>query len=386
MTFTEDKLAKPAVSNSSSDVIYDIAANWVERTRSGILSDEDARAMEIWLSQDPQHLAAFRTIESTSNDFADMAERREYAYLLGKPTFREKIVSLFSAGAFTGAKAFLGNRRPTVGFALQAVAVALFVSWVVYDPTLREGNPSVPEGETAIVQGPRHIEYKTDTAEMREVRLSDGSVVTLSGDSQIAVTFSDQRRQVDLVQGQAFFSVVKDKSRPFFVDAGNASVRVVGTKFDVRRGPIAVNIAVLEGVVEVLQQNDIDGLVRDVSAQQNDVVTYTKKRLVAGQQITTGPAQILGTVTEQKITADDVATWRTGRFSYYGAPLLDVIADANRYYDGEILLASDDIGALEVSTSFTAAQVDQMLSSISLALALDIERQPNGTVVLKKAP
>ena len=79
-------------------------------------------------------------------------------------------------------------------------------------------------------------EFSTRTAEVREVTLHDESVVTLGALSAIESGFSAKLRgKVELLSGEAFFAVEKDENRPFVVHVGDAEVRVLGTKFDVRR-------------------------------------------------------------------------------------------------------------------------------------------------------
>jgi len=80
-------------------------------------------------------------------------------------------------------------------------------------------------------------------------------------------------------KGEAFFSVAHDTSRPFFVTVGDVQVRVVGTKFDVKRGVDAVHIGVAEGVVEVRRP---DGAAKEQEPQ----------RLTAGQEVTLVPSVV----------------------------------------------------------------------------------------------
>ncbi|WP_449398595.1 FecR family protein [Chryseobacterium wanjuense] len=63
-------------------------------------------------------------------------------------------------------------------------------------------------------------------------RLSDNSVITLEPCSKLSLdkNFGKKYRNVKF-QGKGFFSIEKDKSKPFIVDAGDFKVEVLGTKF-----------------------------------------------------------------------------------------------------------------------------------------------------------
>lgn len=82
--------------------------------------------------------------------------------------------------------------------------------------------------------------------------LPDGSIVTLNKHSELRYPdrFRGETRAVTL-NGEAFFEVAPDKSHPFIISANEASVRVVGTSFNVKSSPSATEVIVATGVVEV---------------------------------------------------------------------------------------------------------------------------------------
>ncbi len=65
--------------------------------------------------------------------------------------------------------------------------------------------------------------------------------------SRLRVSFSEQIRTVELIDGQALFEVAKNPARPFVVVSGKTSVRAVGTQFDVYRKSAGTVVTVLEG-------------------------------------------------------------------------------------------------------------------------------------------
>ena len=56
-----------------------------------------------------------------------------------------------------------------------------------------------------------------------------------------------------LLAGRALFEIAPARWRPFYVDAGDARVRVVGTVFDVGRGDNGVAVTVVKGLVTVTE-------------------------------------------------------------------------------------------------------------------------------------
>ncbi len=94
-----------------------------------------------------------------------------------------------------------------------------------------------------------------NTNSIRTVELKDGSTVLLKPGSTLKYTaFSGNKRTVFL-EGEGFFDVTKDPSKPFMVYAGNIVVKVVGTSFNVISGSDiqASNVTVSSGKVQVFE-------------------------------------------------------------------------------------------------------------------------------------
>jgi len=91
--------------------------------------------------------------------------------------------------------------------------------------------------------------FATRAGERGIARLADGSTVRLNGATRVRVAFSDRRRSVELLAGQAFFDVRHDVTRPFVVRAGPGEARVLGTAFDLDLTGRQLTLAVHRGAV-----------------------------------------------------------------------------------------------------------------------------------------
>ena len=80
--------------------------------------------------------------------------------------------------------------------------------------------------------------------------LPDGTRITLkNGASLDAVEFSDSERRV-FISGKAFFEVARDEEVPFFVVTDDATIRVLGTSFQVNEEADFTEVCVESGLVE----------------------------------------------------------------------------------------------------------------------------------------
>jgi len=217
--------------------------------------------------------------------------------------------------------------------------------------------------------------FSTEIAEVRGVILPDESLVTLGAKSEITIDFTNDRRQVFLKNGNAFFAVQKDIERPFFVAVDGINIRVVGTKFGVHHGPVQVRVSVQEGEVRVTTPKTDE---HDMKAEDTGAVTLT-----LGQQLITDKQGDLLEI--KQVDAKNVANWRNGWLSYDGVNLRDVIADANRYYYKEIILESEIIETLKVTASFKSNNIEQMLTTLVDALPIVADRSDEDRVILRSA-
>lgn len=274
-----------------------------------------------------------------------------YQALLGEPTRRERMVA-----AWQGMRAPRG--RPLFATAMAAAAVlALAVA----------GAPMLMRALAP--------DYRTDTAEIRDIRLEDGSTVTLGARTTMDVAFTDSARLVTLSGGEAFFAVAKDPKRPFLISAGKSVVRVLGTKFNVKYDGAQLRVAVLEGVVQVSLP------------KPKEPVTLPARRLIAGQQLVAPAVEAAAArpaaVTVEPVKGAEPGAWRSGRHVYQDATLAEIISDANRYFDGRIHIQSPELAGMRLTTSFRAGQVEQMLGTLPDALPLSVERNADGDILLR---
>lgn len=170
--------------------------------------------------------------------------------------------------------------------------------------------------------------YETQIGEIRRVPLADGSTAAINTGSKIEVSLADTKREVRLDHGEAWFQVAKDRSRPFVVEAGRIRVLAVGTAFSVRRLDNGADILVTEGVVEAWA----DG------AEGNKVkIGAGQRAFVADNSGIVKPPATLASV-------DRTLAWRSGKIDFVNQPIVEAVAEFNRYNHRQLVLLDPAIG------------------------------------------
>ena len=214
--------------------------------------------------------------------------------------------------------------------------------------------------------------YSVGVGEYAEVVLADGSVVELNTDSAIEVTLTDHSREIELLKGEAFFAVAPDKSRPFIVDVAGATVRAVGTAFNIYKvsGESAV-VAVTEGIVRI---EEADG--SSVSAAQSRLVTADSALNI----------DLLRGLSDADVDNTQATAWRHGQLLFDSTPLAEAVAMLNRYLVQKVVVADTVPSSMRLSGTFSSRQKKETLLAVAQALSLELTRHGDKWMLSQNTP
>ncbi|MDN7353904.1 FecR family protein [Acetobacter senegalensis] len=193
----------------------------------------------------------------------------------------------------------------------------------------------------------------TATAETRNVTLADGSTARLAPQSAIAIDYSNGRRQIRLLAGEAFFAVKHDPARPFVVMAGAVRTTDIGTVFDVRRKGADVIVAVRDGRVKV----------------EGGAALHGGQELGAGEVL---DVQEKGAY-RSTITPDHVGAWGEGWLVADEEPMSDVVDRLRPWLGAHVVMASPH-AARHITGVYNLAAPQEALRAVAKAQASEIYR------------
>jgi transmembrane sensor len=338
---------------------FEVASDWLLRIQAGSVNSEELVQWLQWYDADPANRAAFEKVQATFESIHALprSERSAWAYRLDALEQPQRSWLPVLPTWFSG-------RVWATAFALIIAFIAGVVLWRL------GGRESV---ETSA--------FKTERATHRDISLPDGSRVRLGARSRLFVNFTSQTRYLVLEGGEAFFDVAKDKERPFLVQAGEVTIRAVGTEFNVRRVMDKTIVAVTEGVVEVRQTLRPDDRRPRQAASRN---TSKAIRVAAGEQVSIDPAAAL--VSVKQIDSEAVIGWQEGRLEFVDEPLGVVIDTINRYSRREIVITDKAISELRFSGTVSREHIDAWLSALPEIFPVDVRRVGNETVLISPRP
>ena len=158
-----------------------------------------------------------------------------------------------------------------------------------------------------------------------QVKLPDGTHVWLNAASSLTypVSFNQLPNRKVKVTGEAYFEVAKDKKHPFIVEAGNQSVKVLGTHFNINAyaNEPALKTTLIEGSIQLSTNQKV------VMLKPGEQATLTKSKISIA-----------------KIDTEPIIAWKDGDFIFKNIDFRGTMRQISRWYDVEVIYKTEPVG------------------------------------------
>lgn len=321
------------------------AAAWIARLHGPNRTENVEVGLRRWLSESPEHAAAFELLTDTWEKSARI-RRRPMDHMASMQLVGIRL-SFYKAA-----------------FAAAAVAALAVVGTLFY------------LHNDAVV---------TAVGEQRTLALEDGTRVYLNTDTRAVVHYDRERREIVLEKGEALFEVAKRSNWPFVVRAGGHQVRALGTAFIVRRDDENVAVTLVEGKVAVSPIAGPDAAPR--LARKDDAVKLADRRpldrngtvtLAPGQRLTFGTSE---SPTLDRPHMDRVTAWQRGQVAFDNTPLADAAAEMNRYSAVRLIVEDPRAAAIRVSGLFRAGDSENFAKALARTYRLQAREESHEIIL-----
>jgi ferric-dicitrate binding protein FerR (iron transport regulator) len=201
--------------------------------------------------------------------------------------------------------------------------------------------------------------------------LKDGTAVYLDSDSKITYpsSFTGNKREITLT-GEAYFDVASDPSKPFIVKAGPVSIKVLGTRFNVKAfaGAKEIKVSLEKGQVEVTNEVNNKGISDKLFLSPGQSVIYHLQREDFGKVIKFDPLEDCG--------------WKDGIIYFKKASFKNVIAKLEKWYNVQFKVVNQPPAVWSYSGKFDNQNLDNVLRSIGFSQEFSYDIM-NDKVVIK---
>lgn len=294
--------------------VLEAAAQWYVDLRESNSAPAQQSAHAQWLTADPRHRQAWARVQRLENTLA-------------------RVEPVVATPVLNGLRS---NRRAT----LQVLSTLLLA-----------GGSGLLAWKSVPWQ-PRRADYHTGYGERRNLRLDDGSQLTLDTNSAVDVRYSKQLREIKVLRGQILIETAQDNlARPFIVHTRQGSIRALGTRFLVHSECRETHVDVLQHAVEVRPAEHPEQATRVASGQR---LRFSARHAAAPEQ-----APIHSEAWSKGLLV--VSNWR----------LADFLAELSRYHPGQ-LRAAPAVADLRISGAFQLADINAVLDNLATTLPVRV--------------
>lgn len=219
---------------------------------------------------------------------------------------------------------------------------------------------------------PSNNEYMVESNfsnKVKKVMLSDGSNVTLNVGSKLFYpkVFNSSKREVFLV-GEAYFDVAKDARKKFIVHAGDLSIAVLGTKFNVKAyaNDVDVFTTLFEGSIKLnIANSTFEQILKPNQSFYLNQVSKTAK-------------------IENVQNANDDLAWTNEKIVMDNMRIEDVCKELERVYSKHFVILDKEIANKKITGEYSYQEpVDEFLNLLKITAGVDYSIT-NETIVIKK--
>ena len=176
-------------------------------------------------------------------------------------------------------------------------------------------------------------------------------------------SFTGKERRVEIMNGEAYFEVAKNKKMPFIVRLNSAEIQVLGTHFNVMAyaEEATVKTTLLEGSIKFVQQQ------RGLLLKPGEQIQLSKD----------GSTKI-----ESDVDTDQVVAWKNGLFQFDNSDIETVMRQLSRWYDVSVVYSNTNIKHLFVGEMPRSSTLSEILKALELTSRIHFKIDGKKIIVL----
>jgi transmembrane sensor len=318
------------------------AAAWVQRLEAADLNEEEWLEFEAWLAEDESHRNAFSDAQSAwASTYVSPDNLADVLALAPEIEKRNPIFGTLAANFLARLRPF---RTPRMAFPA-AIAFGLVAAFTLVGLTVWRSPDEAPFRLA-----------ETGYGQTKTLDLADGTSIELNTNTEIGYNYSDNKRRVLMVDGEAYFEVKKDPTRRFEIVAGDHLVIVIGTAFNLKYLNRRLDLSVVEGVVSISSPSSSS----PISVAQGEALSIGDN----------------GEIVRREVNPTIALAWRSGAIAFENQTLEAILSDIDRYYPER--LSTSDLRGSELYTGLIYVDdLENVLDQLSLISSAEITFDEN---------
>ncbi len=219
--------------------------------------------------------------------------------------------------------------------------------------------------------------------------LPDGTVITLNAGSNLKYdnTFGINDRVV-LLEGEAYFKVSKDPTKPFIVRTPYINVTALGTEFNVKAYELdnTIETTLVNGSIKVepvinsdkdeitiLKPNQKLTFYKEDSKFVDETTKPKENTKTDIHQIQVQKAIPIKRLVKENVNVEPVVSWKENRWIFEQQSLSQIATELERKFDVKINFESDHLKVFRFTGTIIAEPIEQVLEVMSLTAPINFK-------------
>ncbi|MEN0002760.1 MAG: FecR domain-containing protein [Bacteroidota bacterium] len=210
---------------------------------------------------------------------------------------------------------------------------------------------------------PQLVSYDTPFGETQEIKLTDGTTITLNANSNLkhATTLNYNGQREIWLSGEAYFEVAHRPKEPFIVHTTNGDIQVLGTSFNVIQRPNDFELTLVEGKVQ-LELPDASS----ISMLPGEQISILDKKL-----------------SKVKVNTDGIAAWRNNQMNFRNVTIARVIAQIEHDFGWTIQVNNKALLDLKVNAQIPENNPALLFEALAAIYDLSIQQTAERQYILE---
>jgi len=343
----------------------------IDKYLKGLLTDRDQEVLEVWLRCEPENPLFLKEIEADfQNGLGFPGE-----FISDKPSTWQKIVNRINVpdnSVFSRRLIY----RTVAAVLIPLLLVGFGAGWYLQKKVQYSSDSSA---YTTIIS-PR--------GQRTQVVLPDNSKVWLNSNTTIKYpsNFNQKDRKV-FIDGEAYFDVTHDQSKPFIVNTSSFNIKVYGTTFNVSayKEDNLIETTLVKGKISITGLNIKGKKAGEIILLPNESFKYFKNEQITESGVKNGVKHLASssgiikavpTVTDeptipkamviQNVNVEPIIGWKEGKLYFDNETFENLATKFELRYDVKIHFEDERVGNLKYTGVFEKENINQALDALKL--------------------
>jgi transmembrane sensor len=247
------------------------------------------------------------------------------------------------------------NRTMVTTLVAASTILVLGLTWLFV-----KKNKPVPDNKQIVVS----------TGAQKDARsvmtLPDGSVVRLNAMSKVSYAEGFANKREVYLEGEAYFEVAHNENIPFIVHTGEADIKVLGTRFNVRNyaNEHRMEAALLTGSIELTLRTDT----------QHSILLKPSDKIIV-KKTAAGDTAVMTSSIDNKVERTSIkmqdsviveTSWLNDKLAFYDKPFAEIALDLERKFDVHIEFKNEAVSGYKFTGVYDENNAEDILKILQM--------------------